>query len=86
MNGSADIILTVGDYLRGGFQIRSYCSTGEGHSHLVDLQAMAAERGLDTAIDYDFKRSLICPECGAAGGGLEIRKNADGGARTQSSV
>ncbi|MCF1742754.1 hypothetical protein [Paradevosia shaoguanensis] len=49
--------------------IRSFCSSGQGHRHVVDLETLIVERGPDVEIDYAFKRSLICPECGAAGGG-----------------
>lgn len=38
------------------------------------LGAIIAERGPDVEIDYAFKRSLTCPECGAPGGGIEVRK------------
>lgn len=67
-------IRTLQEYLDGGWAIRSFCSSGQRHSHAVDLQALIAERGPDVEIDYAFKRSLICPECGAPGGGLEIRE------------
>ena len=67
-------ILTLQDHLDAGLVIRSFCSSGQGHSHVVDLEALIAERGPDAEIDYAFKQSLICPECGAPGGGLEIRE------------
>lgn len=66
-------VRTLQDYRDGGFAIRSICSSGQGHSHVVDLQALIAERGPDVEVDFAFKRSLVCPECGADGGGLEIR-------------
>lgn len=65
-------IVTVGDYIRAGLVVRSFCSSGLGHSHVVDLMALQDSVGPATVIDYAFKRSLICPECGAAGGGLMI--------------
>lgn len=64
-------VRTLKEYLDGGFMIRSFCSTGR-HSHDLDLPALIAERGADAEIDYAFKRSLTCPECGAVGGGLQI--------------
>lgn len=70
----AKIIRTLRDHLDAGLTIRSFCSRGQGHSHVLDLDAVIEERGPDVEIDYDFKRSLICPECGASGGGLEISK------------
>lgn len=66
-------IVTLKDHLDAGVTIRSFCSSGQGHSHFVDLSALISERGGDVPIDYAFKRSLACPECGAPGGGLEIR-------------
>lgn len=65
-------IRTLQDYLDGGFVIRSFCSSGHGHSHVVDLKALISERGPDVEVDYAFKRSLTCPECGAPGGGIEV--------------
>ena len=67
-------LLTLGDYVDAGIQVRSICSSGRGHSHVVDLEALAAERGRDTPFDYAFKISLGCPECGSPGGGVEIRR------------
>ena len=67
-------IRTLQDFLDGRFVIRSFCSSGQGHSHVVDLEALIAKRGPDVEVDYAFKRSLVCPECGAPGGGLEIRE------------
>ncbi len=66
-------IRTLQDYLDAGFAIQSFCSGGQGHSHLVNLEAMIAKRGPDVEVDYDFKLSLTCPECGAPGGGIEVR-------------
>lgn len=63
---------TLQDYLDAGLTIRSFCSGGQGHSHVLDLTALIAERGPDVEVDYVFRRSLTCPECGAPGGGLEI--------------
>ena len=70
-------IRTLQDYLDGGFVIRSFCSSGQGHSHVVDLVALATERGAETVIDYALKRSIICPECGVPGGGLMIVEVSD---------
>lgn len=65
-------IRTLQDYLDAGFTIQSFCSSGQGHSHAVDLDAIIAKRGADVEIDYAFKRSLTCPQCGAPGGGIEV--------------
>lgn len=66
-------IVTLQDYIDAGLTVSSFCSSGRGHRHVVDLVALVAERGPETIVDFAFKRSLICPECGAAGGGLEIQ-------------
>lgn len=65
-------ILTLQDHHDAGLVIRSFCSSGQGHSHIVDLEALITERGPDIEVDYAFKRSLTCPECGRPGGGLEV--------------
>lgn len=67
-----EAIHTLQDHLDAGFTIRSFCSSGQGHSHVVDLEALINQRGPDVEIDYALKRSLTCPECGAPGGGLMI--------------
>lgn len=67
-------IRTLQDHFDAGLMVRSFCSSGQGHSHVVDLKALIARRGPDVDIDCAFKRSLICPECGASGGGLELRE------------
>jgi len=67
-------IITIRDYIDAGLVVRSFCSSGTGHSHIVDLLALEAARGPDAVIDYAVKRSLTCPECGAAGGGLMIEQ------------
>lgn len=67
-------IQVLQDFLDAGMSIRSYCSSGKGHHHVVVLSALIDERGPDTLVDYAFKRSLICPECGAPGGGIEFRE------------
>lgn len=68
----AKVIRTLRDHLNAGLTIRSFCSREQGHSHVLNLEAVIEERGPDVEIDYDFKRSLTCPECGAPGGGLAI--------------
>lgn len=65
-------IRTLQDFLDGGYVIRSFCSSGQGHSHVVDLEALISKRGPDVEVDYAFKRSLTCPECGAPSGGIQI--------------
>lgn len=67
-------IRTLQEHYDAGYTIVSFCSSGEGHSHVVDLRALTLERGSDVEVDYAFKRSLICPECGSPGGGLEISR------------
>lgn len=69
-------IRTLQEHLDAGLVIRSFCSSEQGHSHVVDPEALIAERSPDVEIDYAFKRSLICPECGAPGGGLELRERS----------
>ena len=71
-------LLTIGDYLDAGIEVRSFCSSGQGHSHQIDLSPLVASRGRETPVDYALKVSLICPTCGAPGGGLEIRKPSTG--------
>jgi hypothetical protein len=68
-------IVTIRDYIDAGMKVRSFCSSGKGHSHVVDLMALELARGPNAEIDYAFKRSLTCPECGAAGGGLMVEQN-----------
>ena len=38
-------IRTLQDYLDGGFVIRSFCSSGQGHNHVVDSCADCGARG-----------------------------------------
>lgn len=66
------VICTLQDHFHAGLTLRSFCSSGQGHNHIVDLDAEIARRGPNAEIDYAFKRSLICPTCGAPGGGLQI--------------
>lgn len=65
-------ILTLQDHLDAGLTLRSFCSSGQGHNHVVDLVAEIEERGPYAEVDYAFKLSLTCPICGAPGGGIEI--------------
>lgn len=67
-----EAIRTLQDHLDAGLTIRSFCSSGQGHSHTIDLRALIKGRGADTEVDYAFKQSLTCPNCGAPGGGLQI--------------
>ncbi|TIN95539.1 MAG: hypothetical protein E5Y06_12370 [Mesorhizobium sp.] len=71
-------IRTLRDYLDAGLSIRSFCSSGRGHCHVVDLPALIAERGPDVDVDYAFRQSLTCPECGEPGGGLQIQERGTG--------
>jgi hypothetical protein len=68
-------IVTLRDYIDAGVTVSSFCSSGQGHSHVVDLVTLAANRGPETVIDYALKRSFICPECGAPGGGLMVKSS-----------
>ena len=63
----------LSEFQRAGYRLVSHCSAGTGHKHELDLEALIAGLG-DVEIDYQFKRSRTCPECGAPGGGLSIRK------------
>lgn len=73
---AAKPIATVRAYIEAGMVVRSFCSSGFGHSHIVDLLALEAARGPNAVMDYALKRSLTCPECGAAGGGLMIEQSS----------
>ena len=64
---------TLGDYAAAGVALVSHCSSDPRHWHYVDFDALIAERGSGVEVDYHFKQSLTCPECGAPGGGLQIR-------------
>ena len=66
------LIRRLSEFKAGGYRLVSHCSSGAGHHHELDFDALIAALG-DVEIDYEFKRSRICPECGALGGGLTIR-------------
>jgi len=64
-------ILTVQQHLDAGIEITSHCSAFPGtRQHAVDLQAALLVYNAD--VDYEWKRSQICPECGAPGGGISL--------------
>lgn len=64
-------ILTVRQHLEAGYQVISHCSAfPAAHQHVVDLEAALASG--DVELDYQWKRSQACPECGATGGGISV--------------
>jgi hypothetical protein len=64
------VISTLSQHRDAGLVLISHCRTGK-HSHVVDY-ALIDTLG-DVVVDYAFKASRICPECGAPGGMMEIR-------------
>jgi hypothetical protein len=64
-------VRTLSEFKLAGYRLVSHCSSGVGHHHALDYDALIAELG-DVEVDYRFKRSRACPECGAVGGGLSI--------------
>jgi hypothetical protein len=61
----------LSEFRAAGYRLVSHCSSGAGHLHPLDYERLIAELG-DVEVDYQFKRSRTCPECGAPGGGLAI--------------
>jgi hypothetical protein len=61
----------LSEFRAAGYRLVSHCSSGAGHQHQLDYDRLIAELG-DVEVDYQFKRSRICRECGAPGGGLTI--------------
>lgn len=61
----------LSEFRASGYRLVSHCSSGAGHHHQLEYDAVIAELG-DVEVDYQFKRSRVCPECGAPGGGLTI--------------
>jgi hypothetical protein len=60
----------VGDYIRAGVAVISHCSAQPSeHNHVVNLSASDPT----TPIDFDWKAAEVCPQCGAAGGGVTLR-------------
>lgn len=62
------------EFQAGGYRLISHCSSGAGHQHELDYDALIGELG-DVEVDYPFKRSRTCPECGVPGGGMTIRQD-----------
>lgn len=67
----AKSIRRLSEFQARGYRLVSHCSSGAGHQHELDYEALIGELG-DVEIDYQFKRSRTCPQCGAPGGGLTI--------------
>ncbi|CAN7570063.1 hypothetical protein [Mesorhizobium caraganae] len=65
-------------YLDAELSLSDRCARSAGTRHVVDLPALIAERGTDLDVDYVFKQSLTCPECGEPGGGLQIKERGAG--------
>ncbi|KQN77499.1 hypothetical protein ASE94_15960 [Devosia sp. Leaf64] len=68
-------ITRLSQFRDAGIELISHCSSGDGHSHQIDLAAALETYG-DAEVDYDFKQKQLCPDCGAPGGGLTIRAPA----------
>lgn len=64
-------ITRLSQFRDGGYVLISHCSSGRGHQHVVAYDAAIAQHG-DVDVDYDLKKALTCPECGAHGGGVSI--------------
>lgn len=71
-------IRTPRGYLDAELSLSDRCARSAGTRHVVDLPAVIAERGTDLDVDYVFKQSLTCPECGEPGGGLQIKERGAG--------
>lgn len=67
------VLRTLADYRSARVELVSHCGSGCGHSRPLDLDALIADHGAGTEVDYAFKVSLRCPACGGPGGGLEVR-------------
>jgi len=66
-------IWRLSEFRAAGYRLVSHCSAGAGHQHELDYDALIAELG-DVEVDYQFRRSRTCSECGAPGGGMTIRR------------
>lgn len=64
-------ITRLSQYRDAGYVLISHCSRGRGHQHVIVYETVMGERG-DAEVDFAFKVSMRCPECGAAGGGMSI--------------
>jgi hypothetical protein len=64
-------IRRLSEFKTGGYRLISHCSSGAGHQHELELDRLFGKLG-DVEVDYQFKRSRTCPECGSPGGGLTI--------------
>ncbi len=65
----------LSEFKAAGYRLVSHCSAHAGHEHELDYDALIAEFG-DVEVDYQFKRSRTCPDCGSPGGGLKILPRA----------
>ena len=70
-----ETVLTIADHIAAGLEVTSYCSTGK-HMHVLDLQQLMGTYGPDRELDYYFAQQQKCPECGAVGGGMQIKIKA----------
>ena len=68
-------ITRLSQYRDAGFILISHCSTERDHQHVIVYDTVMAEQG-DAEVDFVFKVSMKCPECGAAGGGISILPRA----------
>jgi len=66
-----DPVVRLSQFRDGGYVLISHCSSGGGHQHTLDYEALIDQYG-DAEVDYEFKVAMTCPDCGAPGGGLTV--------------
>jgi hypothetical protein len=64
-------VVRLSQFRDGGYVLISHCSSGIGHQHTLDYDALIAQHG-DAEVDYAFKVGMTCPDCGAPGGGMTV--------------
>jgi hypothetical protein len=67
-------VRTLAEYVAASLQVTSFCSSGAGHSHVLDLPRLIDQLGPDAELDYALKVAQYCPTCGAPGGGVKIEQ------------
>lgn len=68
---SAQLTSRLSHLRDGGYILTSHCSAHHGHRHRVVYDVVIAQFG-DVEVDHGLKQMLVCPECGAPGGGISI--------------